>query len=347
MMESTNKPFAYVTLLMCNPSYVYGSLTLAYSLRLTNTKHDIICMVTDDLYNIYKDVLQTVYDKVISIKYLSYTGRLISQKQYDIYGDWYKYSYTKWVCLNLTEYAKICFLDSDLIIIRNIDDVFRLKTPAACFVNSWSEYGYNSINYYKNIKYGELIPDSIIRKGLKDSFTLVAHCVILEPIEDSINKFHRFMTSNQTNNDKCISMLDEKAIAKFQLYIGNQWTQMSYQYNTIPWKMSKTNISIDADGKKIFNQPYILHYFNKKKPWMTYRNDWIDLGVWWSYWDALNINIKNPLINDLDINIRKFSKDVKEDICTYCIMLNNNGLNFNTDHTLINSTITCPQLLCV
>ena len=197
MMESTNKPFAYVTLLMCNPSYVYGSLTLAYSLRLTNTKHDIICMVTDDLYNIYKDVLQSVYDKVISIKYLSYTGRLISQKQYDIYGDWYKYSYTKWVCLNLTEYAKICFLDSDLIIIRNIDDVFRLKTPAACFVNSWSEYGYNSINYYKNIKYGELIPDSIIRKGLKDSFTLVAHCVILEPIEDSINKFHRFMTSNQ------------------------------------------------------------------------------------------------------------------------------------------------------
>ena len=157
-MATESKSCAFVTLLMKNPHYIYGGLVMAYSLKLTNTKHQIVCMITEDLYDAYHTVLEAVYDTVFKIPYITHKVDSVgSKKQDEIYGDWKDVSFTKWQCLALTEYDKICFLDADLIISQNIDHLFELNTPAACFKHYWNDFGRTAgkTTHYTNIKYGE------------------------------------------------------------------------------------------------------------------------------------------------------------------------------------------------
>lgn len=278
-MNNVADTYAFVTLVMGKAHYIKGALAMAWSLRKTKTKHEIICMLTPDLCR-YRSILGCVFNKVISVPYLQYeTLVLKTKKQNEIYGDWKDISFTKWNCLKLP-YKKVCLLDVDLIIQKNIDHLFDLNAPAGCFGNNWS----SRVNYYGEIKYGEIVSESQLQKGFRNGYLVNGHCVVLEPSEESYNKFLEFMKSKQyIKTHHCLAMTDEYALVKFMLVFGKQWTQIGMTYNCIPWKG-------DIDNA------YILHYFNKNKPWNSERNDWHDLVIWWNVWDEMCI--KNPEINE-------------------------------------------------
>lgn len=261
---------AFVTLFMGQSHYVKGALAMAFSLRKTETKHDIVCMLTPDLWQ-YKNILETVFDKVISVPYLYYpTTPLKTKKQNDIYGKWKDISFTKWNCLNLP-YSKVCLLDADLIIQKNIDHLFNLPAPAGCWGNNWSSY----VDYYKDIKFGEIVPDSQIYKGIENGYLVNGHCVILEPSKNIYEEFLRFMESKQYLKPYgCLAMTDEFALVLFLLQKKKIWHQIDMQYNCVPWKNDITNA-------------FILHYFNNVKCWQMSKNEWGDLKLWWDVWDEL------------------------------------------------------------
>jgi alpha-N-acetylglucosamine transferase len=264
---------AFVTLVMKNGHYVNGALVMAYSLKLTKTKYPVICMTTTDIYYQYKNLLEKAFDQVMLIPYINYkTLNLYTKKQNEIYKDWKDISFTKWNCLNLSQYNKICLLDADIVIQKNIDHLFNLQAPAGCFGNNWD----SKVNYYDEINYGEIINNKILQKGLNDGYIVNGHCIVLEPSSKIYNKFINFMKlGNYKNDKKCISMTDEVALVKFFIAENKPWTQIDKRYNCIPWK----NNNID-------NQ-YILHYFNKNKPWQLKRNEWDDLKYWYKIWDLL------------------------------------------------------------
>ena len=83
-------------------------------------------------------------------------------------------------------------------------------------------------------------------------------------------------TDKYNNINKCISMTDEIALVKFFQLENKLWTQIDKKYNCVPWK---NNI----------NDNYILHYFNKNKPWQLNRDKWGDLKYWYDIWDLLCI----------------------------------------------------------
>ena len=236
------KPNAYVSLIMLNHSYMYGMMTMAKSLRLSGTKHKIVCMATRDIYDIYKNVLEIFYDDVIPIAYIRYDNcALKSSKQETIYGTWKDFACIKWTCLSLLQYNKICFLDADLIITKNIDHLFELQSPAGCFVNYWAEFKCH-VNLYKNIKFGEIIPNNSVKQGLRRGFVLNGHCVILNPSKELFAQFSKFIVETFDFNTNCMSMVDEQALMQFMNYIGKPWTQLNHAFNTIPWKINQTNI---------------------------------------------------------------------------------------------------------
>jgi lipopolysaccharide biosynthesis glycosyltransferase len=345
------KPCAFVTLLMKNPHYVFGGMVMGYSLRLTNTKHLITCMITEDLYDDYHELLETVFDKVFSIPYITQTiDKLCSKKQDEIYGEWKNVSFTKWQCLALTEYEKICFLDADLIIVKNIDHLFDLKTPAACFKNFWSDFGRSgsTTNYYEGIKYGDEIKESCIRRGLSDGYVLVAHCVVLTPSIDAYNGFIKYMKCGYKQFTKCISMVDETSITDYMLQTGQKWTQLDYIYNTIPWHINKTNVEYDPEFKTTkFKPPKILHYFNKEKPWIMNRGKWEDIEIWWQYYDDMKKNIPTTKFNDIFAKLEKFNAKTKP-FCPYCKFVNRvPGVRYTKfNHMMIvNGNITCTNLI--
>jgi alpha-N-acetylglucosamine transferase len=121
--------------------YLTGALSSAYIYKSTMTRKqrstiDLICIVENTLYDMYKDILLKVFDKVYSItmdyihlsdeykhrleKAGKYTPRLAS-------------SYTnKWQSFGIVEYEKILFMDMDIVPMNSkFFNVFELPTPAA------------------------------------------------------------------------------------------------------------------------------------------------------------------------------------------------------------------------
>lgn len=315
---------AFVTLLMGAPHYLYGVIAMVHSLRKTETKYNIVCMITPDFQH-YKLLLEIIFDEVVVVPYLKYkTGFLKTKKQNDIYGDWKDVSYTKWQCLSLTKYNKVCLLDADLIIQQNIDHLFDLPTPSGRWGNNWDCV----VNYYDNYKHGDIIPDICINKGLERGYLVNGHCVILEPSVMIYQKFIKFMNSgNYRKSYKCLAMVDENALVKFMKQEKKQWTQIAPEYNCIPWKVApksaifgesnetKSQLATVAPKSAIFGEPnemklfpveinpnfedaivknndtvtidaLILHYFNKQKAWQMTRGEWPDIKIWYDVWDS-------------------------------------------------------------
>ena len=125
-------------------------------------------------------------------------------------------------------------------------------------------------------KYKDIIHQDQINKGLKNGYVVNGHCVLLNIGPDTYEKFKIFMNKKKyIKSNKCISMYDEVSIVKFTMDIGETWKQLGSLYNTIPWKNTYEN-------------SYILHYFNKTKPWQMNRGEWADLKIWYEYWDGFN-----------------------------------------------------------
>jgi hypothetical protein len=265
------KPYAYTTLVMNKPHYVKGALAMAHSLKSTNTLYPIICMATREIYDKYYICLKSVFDEVIVVPYIKYkTGQLSTYKQHVMYKDWKDISFTKWNCLNLDKYDKVCLLDADLIIKKNIDHLFELKTPAGCFGNNWDSL----VKYYDKLTYGDSIDNKKIYKGLENGYVVNGHCVVLEPGKKIFNRFISFMDNDlYIKNKFCRSMSDENALVKFLLTEKKTWTFIGKDYNCIPWKN-------DTDA-------FILHFFNKVKAWQMDRTQYPDLKIWYGVWDSL------------------------------------------------------------
>jgi lipopolysaccharide biosynthesis glycosyltransferase len=289
---------AFITLLMGAPHYLYGAIAMAHSLKKTETKYAIVCMITPDFHH-YKTLLEIIFDEVVVVPYLKYkTDFLKTKKQNDIYGDWKDVSYTKWQCLSLIKYSKVCLLDADLIIQQNIDHLFDLQAPAGRWGNNWD----CTVNYYDNCRHGDIIPNIFINKGLEMGYLVNGHCVVLEPSAVIYRKFINFMNSgNYKKLHKCLAMVDENALVKFMKQEKKQWTQIAPDYNCVPWKVDLKIGLISHGNNSVLKEPnetqsqlatginnaLILHYFNKKKAWQMTRGEWPDIKIWYNVWDSV------------------------------------------------------------
>jgi hypothetical protein len=86
-----------VWLVMKGDSYTPGALTAAYSLRLTGSPHDTVCMVTADVSAAARSRLSLVFSHVVEVEYISAQTRpLKTGKQQQLYARWVEQAFTKW-----------------------------------------------------------------------------------------------------------------------------------------------------------------------------------------------------------------------------------------------------------
>jgi alpha-N-acetylglucosamine transferase len=128
------------------PKYLELEIYLCMMLK-KNTKYDIIYLYSkNDTPNTFINIIKKYCNKTISFddNYITYN--------IDNFKSYYTRFNTLRTCnflfaYKLTEYKKICLIESDTIIIQNIDDIFKLKTPAVHFYNNTS----NIFSNYKKI----------------------------------------------------------------------------------------------------------------------------------------------------------------------------------------------------
>jgi hypothetical protein len=275
--------YAYVALVMKGDAYIPGAIVLAHSLKRTGTLHDVVCMITPDVSNDARSALLAVYDSVVTVNYLHYPSMPTkTAKQQKMYDHWMSDSITMFQSLGLTQYAKICQLDVDIVVLRNMDSVFSTQAPAACFVNPWLSHGDVNKFYPSDMHHGQLVPKQAIQSALRSrdmSFVGGCNCIVIEPSAQARSDLERCMaqivkTRGALGSTNSFSAINEQSMAYFYaVFLYKDMYCVGNEYQCVPWKHRQQHFDVP---------PYLFHYFNKK-PWdMQGREPYPDVGVWWS-----------------------------------------------------------------
>ena len=281
--------YAYVMLCMLRDAYAPGVIAMAESIRLSESPHDIVCMCTPDVSEQARAAIATVA-RVVAIEYVRYdTKRMKTQRQMELYGAWLNEAYTKWRCLELTEYTKVLFVDADMIVVNNIDHLFTLQAPAGTFSTPWAkEYAPESCFDLRGYprEHGAPVPAKTIMDTFKrgNGYTMIASMVLLEPNQAEFEGLCELVREHQPFGYNNWSTPDEQSITIYYAGRGHTWHHIHQKYNFIitkpQWLTHKTN------GQTRCTVPHVLHYFADKKPW-TMRNSFnespfqTDAVFWW------------------------------------------------------------------
>lgn len=124
--------YSYVTV-VTNNFYLQGALYLHYSLKKVNSKYPLLILITDN-FKINKMLLNNINYKIVPYYHFPQKDSIPR----------YEDTINKFHIYDLIEYDKLLFLDSDLFILKNIDDIFE-KTKQYNYVTM------QCINYQKGL----------------------------------------------------------------------------------------------------------------------------------------------------------------------------------------------------
>ena len=326
------KKCAWVVLLMIGKSYAPGALVVAQSLRAMKTKHDIVCMVTNDVpfetrAQLLGTVQRPIFDDIVEVPYVAQQTRPFkAKKQAELYGGWIDRSFTKWNCLKLTRYNRVILVDADVVAVTNCDDLFELRPPAACYSNPWAcPWQPGGVkNPYQGtpceLPHGARVPATLIEEALRTkSFVGWGAMVLLEPNMERFEAFTAMLYADAVFGEEfdSISGSDEVSIAAFYAREGD-WTHIHQRYLAIPWKKDWVSRDIRA------------YHFHGRKPWDMDPNEYPDLAVWWGV--AKHLMENNPDLrrvfypegaNGLDADIAQLQ--ISNDLRTMLLKKNYHG----------------------
>ncbi|CAI9094900.1 OLC1v1030730C1 [Oldenlandia corymbosa var. corymbosa] len=114
---------AYATILVGAQLFICGAIVAAQSIRMSGSTKDLVVLVDEKMDKYHKNGLQMAGWEVRTIK-----GIRNPKARKEAYNEW---NYSKFRLWQLTDYDKIIFIDSDLLIRRNIDFLFTMPEITA------------------------------------------------------------------------------------------------------------------------------------------------------------------------------------------------------------------------
>lgn len=271
-------PCAWVTLIMLGDSYVPGALVLAESLRLVQTKHQLVCMVTPGVSEDARAALRCVYDRVVCTRTVHRACSFLPGRRQALrYGmAFLSRVCTKWFCLTLEDYRLVCFVDADIAFQKNPDDLFNLQAPAGSFVNPWQKED----RFYMWPKHGQRIDNKYIQRAMahRTGFVVFGSLVLLEPDKSMFVDLTMNIGMEGTHGNEILTTSgpDELAICQLMLAKKKEWTHIGPRYQAISWKTYGPSGVINA--RDIIG----YHYHGEQKPWDMKIDQWPDLHAWFT-----------------------------------------------------------------
>lgn len=125
-MGSLSSNRAWVTLLT-RESYLPGAVLLAHSLHKQNSKYPLIILYTPTLP---KSMLPALARECkLTNASLRPTSMLQPRGETTLIAERFKDTWTKLRVFELVTYERICFLDADMLVLRNMDEIFDVEFP--------------------------------------------------------------------------------------------------------------------------------------------------------------------------------------------------------------------------
>ncbi len=309
--EDAPKGNAIATLVMLNEEYVLGALTLARSLQNVGSPTHRICLVDASISAKARALLSTCYE-VIHVELLSSpkfptiamrSQSLPGSKEREAlrrYDPWMQHSFTKFRVVELTRFAKILFLDADMLVVNPIEDLFDLPAPAGI----WGSLG-NGIE-----RHGTRITE----KEEKDlSKHMIRGSIWLCSPNQEMAELLQLMARKY---EACASEVDTLAypdeIILSRAYAGEwthihrgycigEYTRDSFEFPALQ-KLGNTKPSTEAERGRLLRNLHLPYFrcadFLGPKPWST-KEPYPDF----KRWDALSLEVvlNSPVGLQLDM----------------------------------------------
>ena len=265
-------PYAFVTFLIKNDSYLPGALLQAYSLKKQAIIADTICIVTEEIPDQAISALKIVFDKVIQLESIK-TSQLKDQKR-----QYLSRIFTRLHALRLggdgdlgCSYSKIIVMDADILPIRGYQQLFLVDSPGG-ILNEYKEYVISDIKledrlngvwtwhkHYRNIPHGCRIPKSITDNVIFDrnNYGINTALLIIEPSMDIYNEI--------------IADLENEKIINF-IKCNFKWPDM--QYLTLKWSGLWHNVDLSYASFHGYPDIEVINgnHYAGIKPWQIYND---------------------------------------------------------------------------
>ncbi len=277
--------YAYVALLLGGEGYLPGCLVVGAALRWhVRTGAALICMVDDSVPPGTRSVLGRIYDSVPLVPRLrahdsGYPAELLSDAYRDMYTKLHLFDAA------LFPYARVCFVDADLLPIRCFDHLFTLPAPAAVIesVDPTSQYAY--VHHMHGVRHGETVPPAILEVTSDDDVTggINGGLMVIRPdrarFEDMVARIQRPMPEWGPRHRQ----LYERGIRYgfpeqhfLQVEFQNEWTAIDPRFNSM-----RTDIP----------HSFGVHWTIGRKPWQNLGNPArsASLALWAMAWGTLGL----------------------------------------------------------
>ncbi|CAI7920870.1 unnamed protein product, partial [Closterium sp. NIES-53] len=124
---------AWATVLHSSDKYICGALALARSLRRVGTRHELVAFVSKEVSQRAQRSLTLAGWKVVAI------GRMRSS--FKASSNYCKYNHSKLRLWQMAQYSKLIFLDTDMLLLRNLDHLFAMPELTAVSNNKFQFNG--------------------------------------------------------------------------------------------------------------------------------------------------------------------------------------------------------------
>lgn len=256
---------------LSSDEYLLGVLTLHKSLVSTRTKYPFYVAITSDISKKTIEVLENININIIKLdNNIKLSEKMKNKNSKSGYSQWNN-TLQKLSIFQLTKFKKIVYLDSDMLILNNIDELFNKKHMSAVVA-------------------GALIP------GREDWKLLNSGIMVIE-LKKNLG----------VNIAKTIDIVSEKKGCfgdqdLIQEYY-NEWDknkelELNHKYNIFINDLEFYCKKYDYNVKKIFNNNNsisVVHFVGEKKPWMLDKEELVKY---------LLVLIKNVEFNTLKVYLR-------------------------------------------
>jgi alpha-N-acetylglucosamine transferase len=243
MHLSSNKKESYAFVsIITSDDYLRGLLVLHRSLIDINTQYPFLTLITEDISVDTVSVLDKHH-----IPYKIIKTKINNPTDVDQSHRWFP-TYSKLNVFDQTQYDKVVYLDADMLILRNIDELFKFPHMSAVIA-------------------GGMLPGKSTRKHLNSGmFVLEPSHELFEDMMSKIGKIEKLESGGSIDKPRRGS--DQDFLNAYYLDWPNQKElQLDHKYNIIHYLLDEYNESF---GYSIENGPKpisILHYASYLKPW--------------------------------------------------------------------------------
>lgn len=226
-----NEPKEVFLTTLNTDNYLPGVLVLAENIKRLCT-HKLVVLATNDLKKETYQALEKMQIRVIVTEPLKIPEQVIERAQTSCFAHWPK-TFFKLKIFDLTQFDKIVFLDSDLMLQENMDDLFEWKDMSATTA-------------------GKIIP------GHEDWQGINSGLFVFEPKAGMADKLIGMI--EEVAKDR-ISVGDQDVLnAYYPEWSRHQELCMPETYNVF---------LMYADYyKKNMGTPRVIHFIGARKPWM-------------------------------------------------------------------------------